>query len=73
VQLAEDLLDAVLMANRLVELELQLRDAAQLQPIADTAAEEAGCALQRLRGLSTGRFVAERCVVDARPAGPARL
>src|SRR5688572_15954006 len=54
------------MPNRLVELKVQLRDAPQLQPIADTAAEEAGCPLQGLRGLTPGRFVAERCVVDAR-------
>ena len=34
VQVAEDLLDAVLVLDRLVELEVQLRNAAQLQPAA---------------------------------------
>src|SRR5688572_9690116 len=66
VQLAQDLLDAILMGHRFIELELQLRHAAQLQAVADMAAEEAGGALQRLRRLAAGRFVTQGRVVDAR-------
>ncbi len=66
VQIAEDLLDAVLVHHRLVELELELGNAPQLQALADLAAEKAGRALERLRGLAARSLVAQRRVVDAR-------
>src|SRR5687767_4676824 len=66
VQLAQDLLDTILVHHRFVELEMELRHPAQLQALADALAEEAGGALQRLRRLAAGGLVSQCRVVDAR-------
>src|SRR5258705_2397078 len=66
VDVAEDLFDAVLVGDRLVEPELDLGDAAELQPRAELTPEEAGRALQRARRLRAGLLIAEGRVEDAR-------
>src|SRR5258705_2510446 len=66
VDVAEDLFDAVLVGDRLVEPELDLRHAPELQPRADLAPEEAGRPLQRARRLGARLLVAEAGVEDAR-------
>src|SRR5438105_5925481 len=66
VEVAEDLLDAVLVLDRFVEAELELRDAAQTEPPADLAAEERRRALEGARGLLTRFRIAEGRVEDAR-------
>src|SRR5258705_8562565 len=66
VDVAKDLFDAVLVRDRLVEPELDLGDAAELQPRAELAPEEAGRALQRAGRLLAGLLIAERGVEDAR-------
>src|SRR5688572_13687494 len=64
VQVAQDLLDAILVHDRLVEVELDLRHAAQPQPAADLPPEERCGPLERLFGLAPRLRIAERRVVD---------
>src|SRR5678816_891592 len=66
VQIAQDLLDAVLVPDGFVELELQLRHASQLEAFADLTAEEAGRAVESFRRLLPRLRVAHGRVVDAR-------
>src|SRR5688500_2872776 len=66
VEIAQDLLDAVLVLDRLVELEVELGDAPQLQPAADLAAEEWRGTLEGARRVLARLLVAQRGVVDAR-------
>ena len=66
VELAQDLLDPILVSDGLVELKLQLGHAPQLQAIADVTPEEPGRACESLCGLFARLLVAHRRVVDAR-------
>src|SRR4030095_6270193 len=59
VQVAQDLLDAVLVTDRFVESELDLGHAAQAQPCTDLPAEKRRRALQRLLGFAARLGVAE--------------
>ena len=71
VEVAEDLLDPVLMRDRFVETELELGHPAQLQPGADVAAEERRGTVQgarRSRGAPCRRRA--RCRTRAPSAGP---
>src|SRR4051794_40223528 len=61
----EDLLDAILMGDRLVVEELQLRRAAQAQPLRNLAPQEGRGAAECFRRLLQRLFVAHRRVVDA--------
>src|SRR5215510_11303893 len=64
VQVADNLLDAVLVGDGFVESELQLGDATQLQASTDVTAEERRRTLQRACRLLARLFVAHRRVVD---------
>src|SRR5688572_11941419 len=66
VELAQNLLDTILMADRFVELKLEFGNAPQAQAIAEMAPEKPGRALERLRRLHAGGIVAEAGVIDAR-------
>ena len=66
VQLADDLLNAILVPDRFVEVKLDFWNAPQLQPVAHAPPEKSGRALERLGGLPPGRVIAERRVIDAR-------
>src|SRR5687767_10195249 len=66
VELAQNLLDTILMADRFVELKLEFGNAPQPQAIAEMAPEKPGRALERLRRLHAGGIVAEAGVIDAR-------
>src|SRR5262245_54435951 len=59
VDVAQDLLDPVLVRDRFVEPELELGDPTQLQPRADLAAEKAGRSLERARCFLARSGVAE--------------
>ena len=62
----QQLFDAVLMPDALVELEVDFGRAAQPEPLADLPAHEAGGALERARGVLARRRVAEAGVEHAR-------
>src|ERR1043166_5779758 len=67
VDVLQDPLDALLVGDRFVEPELELRTAAQVrQPRADLAAEEAGGAVERARRLLARLRVAEARIEHAR-------
>src|SRR4051794_23896638 len=67
VDVLEDSLDAVLVRDRLVEPELELRHAAKMRDArADLPAEKAGGAPQRLRRVLARLLIAEAGVEDAR-------
>ena len=72
VELLQDLLDAVLVRDRLVEPELELGDAPQLHPAADLAPQERRGAVERLlRVLARRRDRRATCSRRARSAGRA--
>src|SRR5262245_43284642 len=66
VKVAQNLFNPVLVCDRFVEPEFELGDAAQLQPRADLAAEEACGARERTRRLLSRVGIAQACVEDAR-------
>src|SRR6478609_2992726 len=66
VKVPEDLLDTVLVANRLVEPEFQLRHAPQGQDAANLSSQEGRGADQRLGGFLARLLVAKRRIEDAR-------
>src|SRR5688572_21754328 len=66
VEVAQDLLDAVLMGNRLVEAEVDLGHAPQPQPAGNLPPEKRRGALERLRGFLAGLRVAKRRVKHVR-------
>src|SRR5712691_6151302 len=66
VQIPQDLFDSVLALDRLVEPELELRDAAQPQAPADLTPQEGRGAIEGPRRLLARFLIAERRVVDAR-------
>src|SRR5262245_36797444 len=65
VNVAQDLLNPILVRDRFVEPEFELGDPAQLQPGADLAAEEAGGPGECARGLLARVGIAQACVVHA--------
>jgi hypothetical protein len=67
VQVAQDLLDAVLVFNRPVKAEVEFGDAAQTQLAAEVSAEKRRGALERAGRVGAGLLVAERGVSGDRP------
>jgi hypothetical protein len=65
VQVAKNLLDPVLVRDRFVEPELELRNPTESQAAADLPAEKWRRPLQRPRGFLPGLSVAERGVEHA--------
>src|SRR5688500_8905766 len=65
-EIAEDLLDPVLVGDRFIEMELQFGHAAELQPASDLTPEERRRAFERLLGLAPRLRIAHRRVIDAR-------
>src|SRR3954469_14862678 len=65
-QVLQDLLDAIVLRDRLVVEERQLRHAPQPDARAELAAQERRRAVERLRRLALRLLVAERRVVDPR-------
>src|SRR5437899_6943624 len=63
---AEDLLDALLAGDRFIVHEYELRHAFQPQPRADLPPEERGRALERARARAPRLLVTERRIEDAR-------
>src|SRR5688500_3191071 len=59
-ELLKNLFDAVLVRNRFVEPELELRHAPQLHPAADLAPQERRGAVERLLRVLARRRIAER-------------
>ena len=66
VDLVDELLDARVLLDRLVEAELELRHAAQAEPAGELPAHERHGALQRLAGVLARLAGGHRRVVDAR-------
>ena len=65
-EIAQDLLDAVLVLNRFVEPELEFRSAPQAQPSGDLPPEKRGRAVERPRRFLPRFRIAEAGVEDAR-------
>ena len=61
----QQLLDAILVPDALVELEVNLRRPSETEPLADLAPHEARGAFERARGVLACGLIAEAGVVDA--------
>ena len=66
VEVAQDLLDAILMRDRFIESELELRHAPQAQPSPDVAPKKRRCPLERRRRVAARRCVSHHGVEDPR-------
>src|SRR3954453_18007980 len=66
VKVTQDLLDTVLVGNRLVEAEFELRHAPEGQDAANLSSQEGRGADQRLGGFLARLLVAKRRIEDAR-------
>jgi hypothetical protein len=65
VQIPDDLLDAILVRDRLVEAEFDLRRAPEAQALADLPPHERRGALKRARGVLLRSVIAQAGVEDA--------
>src|SRR5688572_2205685 len=65
-EVLQNLLDPVLLLDRLVEEEIELGDALEAKPLADLPAQERGRAAERLARFLPRRLVADGGVVDPR-------